>query len=441
MKPAKDIKKYFQKSTLSTNPNKHEVVFEKIASAHEQSNNQKPEFSRISLGRIIMKSPLTKFAAAVIVIIVIIAGITIFNKTSSFALADILNQIEKISTYMYQMDMTLSGQQAMSKMPAEQKIHGSVFVSRQYGMKMTLETSNTDTNDVMVQETYMLPKYNIVIAIMPSQKSYSRLELDNTYIEQMKKQYYDPSVMVKQILDCKYQNLGRSTINGVEVEGFGTTDPNYQGGMYSLANVDVKLWVDVKTELPVQMEMNLLMKEQTGYNILGIVHNFQWNIPVKATDFEPNIPSDYKNISTNVGMPSITEETAIKGLKLFMDLTGKFPEKVTPETLQPEVAKLKDAQDNLKDQSQNPQEEANFKILKNMDVSKTIQGLALFYIFLNQDKKDPAYYGDIVTPEDVDKVLMRWKISDNEYRVIFGSLYAETVTADVLAELEKNLPK
>jgi hypothetical protein len=70
-----------------------------------------------------------------------------------------------------------------------------------------------------------------------------------------------------------------------------------------------------------------------------------------------------------------------------------------------------------------------------------IRGLGRFYTWLQFDKKDPAYYGKTVTPKNTDKVLMRWKVSDNEYRVIFGDLHAEMVTADALAELEKLLPE
>jgi hypothetical protein len=36
---------------------------------------------------------------------------------------------------------------------------------------------------------------------------------------------------------------------------------------------------------------------------------------------------------------------------------------------------------------------------------------------------------------------MRWKVSDNEYRVIFGDLHAERVSREKLAELEAALPK
>ena len=76
-----------------------------------------------------------------------------------------------------------------------------------------------------------------------------------------------------------------------------------------------------------------------------------------------------------------------------------------------------------------------------LDAQKPIFRLMWFYVRLVQDKKDPAYYGQTVTPKDADKVLMRWKLSDTEYRVIFGDLHAETVTPEKLAELETALPK
>ena len=56
---------------------------------------------------------------------------------------------------------------------------------------------------------------------------------------------------------------------------------------------------------------------------------------------------------------------------------------------------------------------------------------------LTRRKKEPAYYGDTVTVSDSDKVLVRWKISKSRYRVIYGSLKAETVTKEKLDELER----
>jgi hypothetical protein len=76
-----------------------------------------------------------------------------------------------------------------------------------------------------------------------------------------------------------------------------------------------------------------------------------------------------------------------------------------------------------------------------MEDMQPIMGIATFHMLLVEDGKEPTYYGDIVTPEDAEQVLMRWKVSDTEYRVIFGSLHVETVDAATLAELEASLPR
>ncbi len=59
------------------------------------------------------------------------------------------------------------------------------------------------------------------------------------------------------------------------------------------------------------------------------------------------------------------------------------------------------------------------------------------YAQLARENKDVAYYGDTVTAKDSEKVLMRWKISDDEYIVILGDLTTENLSAEELAELEK----
>jgi len=131
--------------------------------------------------------------------------------------------------------------------------------------------------------------------------------------------------MLKQILGCKYESLGRSTIDGADVEGFQTTDPNYLGGM--MGQVDVKIWVDVKTQLPVRSEMDMQMGDM---QIHGVVHSFQWDCPVNADTFKPVIPADYTTLPGGpMKMPAMNEEGAVAGLKLFADLTGRRRDAVT----------------------------------------------------------------------------------------------------------------
>jgi len=65
-----------------------------------------------------------------------------------------------------------------------------------------------------------------------------------------------------------------------------------------------------------------------------------------------------------------------------------------------------------------------------------IQSTCIFYAKLVSEENDVAYYGDSVTPADVNKVLMRWQLKSSLYRVVFGDLHTEDVNAKRLAELE-----
>jgi hypothetical protein len=53
---------------------------------------------------------------------------------------------------------------------------------------------------------------------------------------------------------------------------------------------------------------------------------------------------------------------------------------------------------------------------------------------------DAAYYGKTVGPKDTHKVLFRWKLDDGRYRVLYGDLRFETITADRLRTLEAASP-
>jgi hypothetical protein len=58
------------------------------------------------------------------------------------------------------------------------------------------------------------------------------------------------------------------------------------------------------------------------------------------------------------------------------------------------------------------------------------------YESLIQKFPDVVYYGDSVDASDSNAVLIQWKISDGEYRVVFGDLREETVSAEELIRLQ-----
>ncbi|MEA3226112.1 MAG: hypothetical protein U9Q07_09190 [Planctomycetota bacterium] len=96
MKPADDIRHFFKNAELGINSDADEKVFEDVLGARQETAENVPAVPEI--WRIIMKSPLTKIAAAVILIVACLIGVFMFNRTSGVAWA-IEQSIEALSKY------------------------------------------------------------------------------------------------------------------------------------------------------------------------------------------------------------------------------------------------------------------------------------------------------------------------------------------------------
>jgi hypothetical protein len=53
--------------------------------------------------------------------------------------------------------------------------------------------------------------------------------------------------------------------------------------------------------------------------------------------------------------------------------------------------------------------------------------IAGFYRKLVDEQREPEYFGATVEPGDSAAILLKWKLDDGRYRVIYGDLRAETV--------------
>ena len=417
-----------------------EKTFESFGNTLMQPREQKHPI----IGEHIMKSKITKFAAAAVIVIAVLAGLPFFTGNGSgVVLADVLERVEQAQAFIYRMKMTMTGAIMPGKPAGKIDMESTITISNQYGMKMEMTT--TDANSAqqeMNQQWYILPDEKVMIMVTPQQKKYTRMEFDDDLLARMKKQNNDPREMIKQIMACEYTELGRSVIDGIEVEGFQTTDPSWAGGAGAMESVKVTLWVDVETWLPVLAEMDFKVNEQMQMH--GVIYDYQWDVQADASQFEPVIPEDFTAFPADgMKMPKISEEGLIEGLRLFAELFGSYPKKLSMMELAQEIAPLANSQ-GLRDRVKRLKEEMTEAgeldkdefMMKSMQITQPLQSLGLFYMTLVQDKKDPADYGESVGPDDADAVLMRWKISDDEYRVLYGDLTAENVTAEQLAQLE-----
>ena len=364
----------------------------------------------------IMKSPTIKLAAAAVIIIAALVGIHHIGG-SGVAWAEVLDNIEKVKAFTYRMKMNMTelldvpgGKTANMEMEA--------WVSKELGMRM-----NTYTEGQLISKTYVLMSEEAVISVIPPSKQYIRMTLTGELFEKMQEDNGDPRKMVDDFMKCEYTELGPNTIDGIKVEGIESRDPEIAEAM--LGDVVARLWVAVENDLPVRMEIIGYSDGEEAFSM--VVDEFRWDVQIDAAEFEPNIPDDYKQIAD----VKITgdEKDVVEGLRFFAELTGgKYPSEMSVMKVTQEL------QDAVKagfvgEPNSVPAEEDIQNILN-------IQMLFTFYARLVTEDKDPAYYGHKVTTEFPEAVLMRWKVEEGNYRVIFGDLTVTDVTAEELAELE-----
>lgn len=398
-------------------------IFREQALKLRKSNQDK---QRVNIWRLIMRSTITKFAVAAVVIIA--AGLAIYyfageGTHKCCAWERIADKVAQIKTCVYNMHVQQSGGLFGQK---GQAVESKIYISSDYGQKIeTLLDGN------VFQQVYVMADGNAEVLVMPSEKKYMRLVLTEATQSKLKSQMQDPRDTITKFMTGPFKELGKDTINGVEVKGIEVNNPPAVRGIYN--NFISRTWVDVATEYPVRIETE--MEIGTGADttkMLTVMDGFEWGTELDPGIFEPNIPPDY-TMMAELKMPGQDEASAIEGLRLFSEMTdGHYPSQMNVMTLTKESAEVLGKKFGAA--KTKPTDEQMQQMTAN---AVKFQAPVLFFTKLGRDGNDPVYYGKDVKAGDANAVLMHWKISDGTYRVIYGDLSAENVTAEKLKEMEK----
>jgi outer membrane lipoprotein-sorting protein len=233
------------------------------------------------------------------------------------------------------------------------------------------------------------------------------------------------------------RDLGTREIDGKKCRGF-EIDPArlfaqphrpFGPGMKTL-----EVWIDSKSSLPVIAQIK--WKDKHSENTVRL-QDLQWNIDLDPKLFDTAPPKGYTDVTPKE--PSVEERVRwfTEGLRLYVELTGgrDYPPASTMQEIDATHKTLFKAfgfkwppNANAADVKQSE------KFRKTDRAIGGLAGIASLVQFLNPDA---AYYGKTVTPRDKDKVLLRWRLDDGRYEVIFGDLHAEAVAAEKLQALEK----
>ncbi len=379
-------------------------------------------------------SRIGKWAVAATIAVCVLGGLWTFTRTGNVSWAEVQQRIAQVQAVAYTLHATATG---LDQMPEGQTVEARIETTQSADGCTRIDTY---MDDQVVSQSCVLPDDGVFITLWTGLEQYSVIELTDAIVEDIRASSGDPRGMVEDFLQSSYTSLGQSEIDGVTVEGLeshtvmpkasflcGPVGQRLSVVPDSTGKVLAQLWVDVATGWPVELTVDV-----TGADGIQNTHlvfdNFQWNVEVDRNALALEIPENYRHLST-VNLAQIDSgEQVIEGLAYFAEISGgKYPTELTPVAIVSEIGPIYEASVTG---SGPPLELDDAKIIGLKMAAAHISALA-------DDGYDPVYYGDTVTAADADKVLLRWRLPNGQYQVIFGDLQTTEVTPAELAALEK----
>jgi hypothetical protein len=388
-----------------------------------------------AMWRTIMKSHVLKLSVAAIVILTAIVMLNQFGGSvgpAGVAWGQVVELMEGMPSIVHRQSriVTCEGKEVPHLSSRNVVTQGDPAIGYREDMY--------DDQGNLMHRVFLLMGPKVSITVVPILREY---KIENLTDQQLSAFQMPFSQIIEQIKSENYTDLGRRIINGVETEGIEFDTPLLMIESYPVKfdKMHFRIWADVKTSLPLQMEVDAVTSDKfitlfTGgkpVEVTAIMDQVEWHVEIDHSVLEPEIPDDYTLTSNDAQ----DEGKAVDGLREFAELTnGQYPASLNMAEI------LRDGFEIIKDQlGGDALETDEGKTMWRRVIS--VKPTCLFHNELVKQGKAPAYYGDTVSANDVSDVLLRWKSSEDEYRVVFGDLTIKNVGADRLAELEQAVTK
>lgn len=346
----------------------------------------------LNLRRIIMKSKITRMAAAAAIIFAVLIGIhSITGGTVTFA--QVIEPILKARTVVY--DFIIGDEESNPVV-----MHDIVVGSR---IRRTLSNIPNMTQILDTENGKMLVLHD-------EEKTATYVDIKGQ-LQEMTKSYigFVREVLMELKDSPDVKELGEQVIDGRKAIGFSGRGNN---------NQELKIWADPKTAVPIRVELRL-------GQLVVVLKNFKFDKPIDDSQISMDVPEGYTLDEAEIDFTKGTEEDFVESLRVWAEvlLDGKFPETVGTESYMKQMPLIgeKLAQSGLSEDK----------------AAKLAMALPRGMFFLQLLEIDDKYHyaGKGVKLGDADKAIFWYRPEGSDtYRVIYGDLSVKDV-------LEENLPK
>jgi outer membrane lipoprotein-sorting protein len=396
MKSGAHLENLIKKLYVVPSAQTHERILNIVLEAHDKAKKTKSAVQPKNIWRTIMKSRITKLAAAAVIIIAVILGLNIIGEPdmASVAWADAVRPLLTARTVVFNLIMGEGENVPITRVMnmGTQRIRNEML-SPDGKTVQAIIIGDFDTSQMLE----LIPSKKTAVLIdlkdMP-EKPENVLQTIRNIITELQN---DPAFSV--------EPLGEKEIDGQIAKGFRATGPDGE----------LTVWADSETALPIRME-------QEWRQMRFVCTDFEFDVVLDESLFRMEIPQGYSEpLEGEVSFGGGTEQDLVETLRIWAEviLDGVFPRDFSGQVY------LDDINKNLEKFATRPDEE-------NLQLALKIQP-GFIFVQLLKDENDWHYIGTDVTLGDGQSPVCYYRPTGSEnYRVIYGDLSVKDVAPEDL---------
>ncbi len=311
MKSSRQVEQTVGQARLRVDQALDERILGDADAALAASMNNRPQAPRSgpAIWRTIMESKVTRYSVAATIILA--ASLVLLNPfgRSSVVLGEVAQKLSEARTVVHK-------EKRVAWRLGEDKPFFHAEAVKYASSDIGIVEEQYDPNGILMHRIYFLKDRQQIILVFPAAKRYIALPARGGIYEELARMT-TPAGLVDYIMSRQYAKLGRAQFEGVEAEGFETSDidlaplPEQMKFIFPIKSLTGRLWVDVETTMPVRIEMEIdagrgLLNGFQNVHCEFTAYDFQWNAELPEGILDPNIPADY----TQIDLGSMASENA-----------------------------------------------------------------------------------------------------------------------------------
>jgi len=269
--------------------------------------NKKTAVCRPNLWRFIMESRITKYsAAAVVALAMALVLLSPFgtSKNGGVVLAQVARNMDKVQMFVHK------EQRFYYELGHDEPFLKTDVIKHACPKYGVVEEQYT-TDGKLMHRAYVSGETREIIGVLPEAKKYFKAPMSDTMAQLVDR--LTPRGLVEYFMAIEHKELGKSLIDGREVEGFEAMDMALFHDtfrfLFPIKQITWRFWIDVESSLPVRAEYEIITDRGlfTGLKKLKIVckaYDFEYHQEVQEELFDPNIPDDYTEIKVTDFIPT-----------------------------------------------------------------------------------------------------------------------------------------